>query len=172
MRTIGLRHLLRHLPFMTVAVCALLLLAPMAGRAQDAGALAFLQSVYKTYQTSETPLDYLSETKASRYFVPSLAKLIGRDVAESKKCGCVVNLDFDPFINGQDWAKTAIDIKVTPGATPDRATGAARYVFPGGTEETVITLDLQKTAAGWRIADIRWSNASGSSLVKLLSKKS
>ena len=78
------------------------LLAP-ASRAQDAGAQAFLQSIYGIYEKSDKAVDISSEAKAARYFAPSLAKLIARDMAESKKRNEVGRLDFDPFVAAQDW---------------------------------------------------------------------
>jgi hypothetical protein len=73
------------------------------GRAQ-----AFLQSIY-LYEKSDKAVDIGSETKATRYFVPSVANLIGCDIAESKKKNEVGRLDFDPFIGGQDWSPTKIE---------------------------------------------------------------
>jgi hypothetical protein len=165
MRPIGLPY------FACVFAAAVISLIATSGHAQDAGAQVFLQSVYKTYQTSDQPLDYQSEAKAARYFVPSLAKLLGRYFADFQRTREVGNLDFDPFVFGQDWSPTTkIELKVTPGASADRAIGAARYQLEDGGEATVITLDLRKTAAGWRILDIHWSGQS-QSLVQLLSKK-
>ena len=40
----------------------------------------------------------------------------------------------------------------------------------GGKEQTTVTLDLTKTAAGWRIADIHWAGQPDT-LVTLLTKK-
>lgn len=128
--------------------------------AQEAGALAFLQSVYKTYETSDQPLDYQSEAKAARYFVPSLAKLLGRYFDDFQRTKEVGDLDFDPFVGGQAWSPHDFNLKVTPGASADRATGTAGD----------ITLDLRKTAAGWRISDIHWHDQP-QSLAQLLSKK-
>jgi hypothetical protein len=145
------------------------LLAP-ASRAQDPGAQAFLQSIYATYEKSDKSVDITSEAKAARYFVPSLTKLLARDLAESKKRQEVGRLDFDPFVAAQDWGKTKIELKVAPGASADRATGTARFTAVGEKEPTVVTLDLVKTPAGWRIADIHWSGQP-ESLVALLSKK-
>jgi hypothetical protein len=99
-----------------------------------------------------------------------VAKLIGRDVAESKKRNEVGRLDFDPFIGGQDWAPTRIDLGVAAGATPDRATGTACFTPPGEKKESVVTLDLAKTSTGWRIADIHWQGEADS-LVAILSRK-
>ena len=141
-----------------------------ASRGQDAAAQAFLQSVYAPYQTSDKATDIGSQQKAARWFVSSVATLIGRDIATSKKRNEVGKLDFDPFIGGQDWSPTRIDLKVAAGATPDRATGTARFTPPGETKESVVTLDLAKTPAGWRIADIHWQGEADS-LVAILSRK-
>jgi len=145
------------------------LLAP-AGRAQDAGAQAFLQGIYAIYEKSDKAVDIGSEAKAARYFVPAVAKLIARDVAESKKRQEVGRLDFDPFIAGQDWSPTKIALQVAPGASAERATGTARFTVPGEKKPTVVTLDLVKTPAGWRIADIHWADQADS-LVTVLSRK-
>jgi len=138
--------------------------------AQNANSEQFLRSIYATYQKSDRALDIGSEQKAARYFVPSLAKLIGEDIATAAACNEVGKLDFDPFIGGQDWAPTRIDFKVLAGATADRATGTARFRAPGEKQPTVVTLDLTKTASGWRIADIHWAGQPDS-LVAILSKK-
>ena len=138
--------------------------------AQPASAQAFLQSIYATYQKTDKAVDIGSEQKAARYFVASVAKLIGQDIAWSKKHNEVGKLDFDPFIGGQDWTPTKIELKVAPGAGADRATGTARFTPPGEKKQSVVTLDLAKTPAGWRIADIHWSDQADS-LAAILSKK-
>ncbi len=152
----------------SVAAGMIALLAATAS-AQDAAAQAFLQGVYAQYQKGKA-LDIGSEQKAARYFVPSVAKLMGDDIAESKKRNEVGKLDFDPFIGAQDWAKTRIELKVAPGAAADRATGTARFTPPGEKKQSVVTLDLVKTAGGWRIADIHWAGEPDS-LTAILTKK-
>jgi hypothetical protein len=138
--------------------------------AQSTTGQAFLQSIYATYEKSDKALDIGSEQKAARYFVPSVAKLIGQDIATSAERNEVGKLDFGPFIGGQDWAPTGIEIKVVAGAAPDRATGTARFTPPGEKTPTTVTLDLTKTAAGWRISDIHWAGQADS-LVAILTKK-
>jgi len=138
--------------------------------AQSAAAEAFLQRIYAVYQQSDKAVDIGSEQKAARYFVPAVAKLIGEDIATSAKRQEVGKLDFDPFIGGQDWAPTRIELKLLAGAAADRATGTARFTAPGEKEPTTVTLDLAKTAAGWRIADIHWAGQPDS-LVAILTKK-
>jgi hypothetical protein len=159
-------------PLFVLAVLAgfVMTLAAAPGLAQDAGAKAFLQGVYATYQASDKAVDISSEKQAGRYFVPSLARLIGRDVAQSKKRNEVGKLDFDPFTGGQDWAPTRIDLAVAAGATPERATGTARFTAPGEKQLTTVTLDLVRTAAGWRIADIHWSGQPDS-FVAIMTRK-
>jgi len=148
---------------------AVALFAP-ASPAQDPGAQAFLQSIYATYEKSDKALDIGSEAKAARYFVPAVAKLIARDVAESKRRQEVGRLDFDPFIAGQDWSPTKIALHVAPGASAERAIGTARFTVPGEMQPTAVTLDLVRTPAGWRIADIHWVDQADS-LVAVLNRK-
>jgi hypothetical protein len=137
--------------------------------AQAPSAQAFLQNVYAIYQKSDKALDIASEQKAARYFVQSVAKLIGQDIATSAKRNEVGKLDFDPFIGGQEWSPTRIELNLVAGATADRATGTARFTPPGEKNPTTVTLDLAKTAAGWRIADIHWAGQPDS-LVAILTK--
>ena len=140
-----------------------------ASFAQTTSPQAFLQSIYATYQKSDKAVDIGSEQKAARYFVQPVAKLIGEDIATAAKRNEVGKLDFDPFIGGQDWAPTRIEVKVLPGAAADRATGTARFTPPGEKKPTTVTLDLTRTAAGWRIADIHWAGQPDS-LAAILAK--
>lgn len=160
----------RAFPAAVMLVGFLVALIAPASRAQDPGAQAFLQSVYAPYEKSDKALDIASEAKAARYFVPAVAKLIARDIAESKRRQEVGRLDFDPFIAGQDWSPTKVELHVAAGASADRATGTARFTVPGEKQPTVVTFDLVKTQAGWRISDIRWAGQADS-LVAVLNKK-
>jgi hypothetical protein len=160
---------MRHIRLMSILAVVAALIAP-ASRAQDPGAQAFLQSVYAPYEKPDKSIDISSEAKAARYFTPALTKLLARDLAESKKRQEVGRLDFDPFTASQDWEATKIELKVAPGAGADRAMGTARFTAVGEKEPTVVTLDLVKTPAGWRIADMHWSGQADS-LVAVLSKK-
>jgi hypothetical protein len=147
----------RFLVLLGSLAASLMALPGAEGFAQDAASQQFLRSIYATYQKSDKAVDIGSEQKAARYFVPALAKLIGEDIATSAARNEVGKLDFDPFIGGQDWAPTRIELKVLPGTAPDRATGTARFRAPGEKQPTTVTLDLTKTASGWRIADIHWA---------------
>jgi hypothetical protein len=161
---------IRFIATLAAIAGAVMVLLAAASLAQDAGAQAFLQGVYAIYQNSDKALDIGSEPKAARYFVPALARLIGQDVAQAAKRNEVGKLDFDPFIGGQDWAPTKIELKVAAGAAADRATGTARFTAPGEKQPSVVTLDLLKTGTGWRIADIHWSGQPDS-LVAIMNRK-
>jgi Protein of unknown function (DUF3828) len=148
------------------------MLAPSATSsfADDATPQSFLKRIYQPYQKSDKALDIGSEAKAARYFTPELARLIGQDVSEAAKRNEVGRLDFDPFIGGQDWAPRKIELKVNPGATPDHASGLASFTPLGEKQRTVVTLDLVKTPAGWRISDIHWEGQTDT-LAKILTAK-
>jgi hypothetical protein len=164
----------RIISFLALLASGVIALLAASSFAADNSPQAFLQGIYMVYEKSEKAVDIGSETKAARYFVRSVARLIGRDVAEAAKKNEVGRLDFDPFIGGQDWEPTKIEIGVAAGAPPKSATksatGTARFLPPGKTEQTTVTLDLSKTAAGWRIADIHWAGQPDS-LVALLTRK-
>jgi hypothetical protein len=161
---------IRFTSFVAALAGGLMALVGAPSFAQEAAARGFLQSLYATYQSSNKALDIGSQAKAARYFVPSVAKLIGLDVAEAAKRNEVGKLDFDPFIGGQDWSPTRIELKVSAGAAADRATGTAQFTPPGEKQPTVVTLDLAKTAAGWRVADIHWAGQPDSLLAMLTRK--
>src|SRR5882724_10015045 len=103
--------------------------------AADPRAQAFLQGIYRVYEKSDKAVDIASEAKAARYFVPLLPKLIGRDIAQSKKKNEVGRLDFDPFIGGQDWSPTKIELSVADGTAADRAVSTARFMPAGAKEQ-------------------------------------
>ena len=151
-------------------ILAALLFVAAPAFAQDGGAVAFLQQLYGHYEKSDDGVDIRSVGAAQRYFTPSVARLMEADVAEAVQKRQSGRLDFDPFIGGQFWAPTKVALTVDPGPTPDQASGTARYTVKGGTRTVVVKLDLVKTAAGWRIADMRWDSEQGT-LVKILSAK-
>ncbi len=54
-----------------------------------------------------------------RYFEPQLATLMAEDQAAAAKRGEVGLLDYDPFLDAQDWDKTDFEIAVDDaGAVP------------------------------------------------------
>jgi hypothetical protein len=151
-------------------VCGAVALAGAASFAAEATPQAFLQQIYGAYERTDAGLDFHSKGKTARYFTPELARLIDEDIRESAKRNEVGRLDFDPFIGGQEWSHRKIELETQPGPASDRALGTARFTPEGENKPTVVTLDLVKISAGWRIADIHWEGQSDS-LVKILTTK-
>jgi hypothetical protein len=139
-----------------LAVFAMLALTVEPALAVDQAAKAFVQGIYRVYETSEWGLDLRSRTQVGRYFTPSTAALIAKDRAMAAKRGDAPRLNSDPFVDAQDWMPTPIHVVVEDGSNPNRAKARASFTYPGSQKKTVIGLDLEKTSAGWRISDIAW----------------
>ena len=110
---------------------------------------AFLRGIYSPYPDH----DFKGQPfwLVDRFFAPDLARAIEADMREAKRRGEVPKLDGDPFVDAQDWDIAKLAISVTADGTT--ATGRVRFENQGRPME--ITLDLVRTAMGWRIADIR-----------------
>jgi Protein of unknown function (DUF3828) len=148
------------------ALCAALFIA-MTGAvlAQGASAQAFVEGIYKPYlKKGFKGTDYSRPAYLRRTFEPVLAGAIIKDMAAAAKRMEVPTLDGDPFLDAQDWeiSDLAVDVK-TMGS---KATATVK--FTNIREPRTITLDLVKTPAGWRIAEI---NAPSGSLRKLFKLK-
>ena len=131
---------------------------PLAAAAAeaDASALAFVTDIYAAYKGKDAkgrPLD--DERSIRRYFEPSLATLIVKDQKAAARRSEVGRLDFDPFIDAQDWEISAFDIAVErrEGAPPK---AAATVRFTNFDKPVTVRLDLVKLQNDWRIADIAW----------------
>jgi hypothetical protein len=126
----------------------------LGATAADASALAFVTDIYSAYKGKDAkghPLD--DERAIRRYFEPSLAALMVKDQKIAAKRGEVGLLDFDPFIDAQDWEISNIDIAVDDGA-PGKATATVK--FTNFDKAATVRLDLIKIKNDWRIADITW----------------
>jgi Protein of unknown function (DUF3828) len=129
-------------------------LALNEAEAADAAALAFVTDIYAAYKGKDAkghPLD--DERAIRRYFEPSLAALMVKDQKIAAKRGEVGLLDFDPFVDAQDWEIATFDIAVDDGA-PGKA--AATVKFSNFDKPVTVRLDLVKLKNEWRIADITW----------------
>ena len=133
--------------------------------AQEVSPQAFLEAIYRPYAGKDfkgTRID--TPTEVRRYFDTPLAAAILKDRAAAAKRNEVPDLDGDPFIDAQDWEIAGLNIMVkTTGAK--RATGTV--TFTNARQPKTVTLDLVKTAAGWRIAEIRAPSGSLRKLMKL-----
>ena len=128
--------------------------AEPASTADDAAALAFVKAIYEPYTkpgTDGTSID--SGKKLRRYFEPQLAEVMNKDQEEAARHHEEGDLDFDPFIDAQDWEFKDFDV-----ALKDTAPGkiTATVTFTNLKEPTTIVLDLVKIKNEWRIYDITW----------------
>jgi hypothetical protein len=124
--------------------------------AGDAAATAFVTAIYDAYKGKDSkgvPLD--SERAIRRYFEPKLAMLMVKDEQAAAKRQEVGQLDFDPFIDAQDWEVTAVDIAVGD-AIAGKAKATVKIVNLG--ETTSVLLDLVQVKKAWRIYDIAWQH--------------
>jgi hypothetical protein len=138
--------------FILVAVCTPLALGRRASAA-DASAIAFVTDIYSAYRGKDAkghPLD--DERSIQRYFEPSLAALMVKDQRVAAKRGEVGLLDFDPFIDAQDWEISDFDIAVDDSA-PGKVTATIKFT---NFKPVTVRLDLVKIKNEWRIADIIW----------------
>ena len=123
-------------------------------RAADVSALAFVTDIYNGYKGNDSPGHALdSEPVIRRYFEPALAALMIKDQKLAAKRGEVGSLDFDPFVNAQEWEISEFDIAVSAPA-PGKAIATVKFTNLG--KPTVVTLDLIAVKNAWRIRDITW----------------
>jgi hypothetical protein len=127
----------------------------------QATAQAFVDNLYRPYLKAGFPGQPYDD--AARFFVPALAQAMDRDNREAKRRNEVPTLNGDPFVDAQDWEISKLSIDVT--GSGDTAT--ARVSFQNFGEAKRVLLELVKTPAGWRIADIKAPSGSLKALYKL-----
>ena len=131
--------------------CAALIAPAYAG---DASATAFITAIYDSYKGKDakgTPLD--SELTIRRYFEPKLASLMAIDQKAAARRNEVGALDFDPFLDAQEWDITTFDIVVSDAAA-GKAQATVRFVNLG--QSMTVVLDLVQVRNAWRIHEITW----------------
>jgi hypothetical protein len=153
---------------MLSALCVLPGAAWAQGQAQSQGQAprdtltpeGFLRGIYTPYPDHNFKGQPFWQV--DRFFAPELARTIEADMREAKRRGEVPKLDGDPFVDAQDWdiAKLSISVK----ADGPKAVGLVSFENLG--KPTQITLDLVRTGAGWRIADIEAPSGKLSDLYK------
>lgn len=124
-------------------------------------AQAFVETLYRPYLARGFQGQPYGD--AARFFVPALAQAMDRDNREAKRRNEVPTLNGDPFVDAQDWEISKLSIDVT--GSGDAAT--ARVSFQNFGEARRVLLELVRTPAGWRIADIKAPSGSLKALYKL-----
>ena len=122
--------------------------------AADPGATAFVTAIYNAYKGKDAkgvPLD--NERIIRRYFEPTLAAAMAKDQKTAARRNEVGLLDFDPFLDAQDWDVSAFDIAVSD-AAGGTAKSTVKFVNQG--EAMTVVLDLVQAKNDWRVYDITW----------------
>jgi len=117
-------------------------------------ASAFVTTIYNAYKGKDAkgvPLD--NERVIRRYFEPTLAAAMAKDQKAAARRNEVGLLDFDPFLEAQDWDVGAFDIAVSDAAA---GTAKATVKFVNQGEAMTVVLDLVQVKNDWRVYDITW----------------
>ncbi len=122
--------------------------------ADDGAALAFIKSIYSIYTKPGSDGAFIDTgAKLRRYFEPQLAEAMNKDQQAAARHREVGALDFDPFIDAQDFDFKTFDVAMKD-ITPGRMTATVTFTNLG--KATTIVLDLVKIKNDWRIYDITW----------------
>ena len=126
-----------------------------AAAAAEASAHDFVAAIYDTYvgkTGNGIALD--NDRTVRRYFEPSLAASILKDQKDAARRNEVGALDFDPFVDAQDWEIAAFAIAVNDSG-PDKASATVK--FNNFDKPSTVLLDLVKIKNEWQISDITWT---------------
>jgi len=135
-----------------LAVAVVASASPLA--AADPSAHDFVAAIYDTYVSKDrNGLALDSDATVRRYFEPTLAALIVKDRKQAARRGEVGLLDFDPFVDGQDWEISDLDIAVAD-AGPGKARATVK--FKNVDKPSVVTLELVKIGKAWKIGNVTW----------------
>jgi hypothetical protein len=132
--------------------------APLFARGGDATAKSFVEQIYASYVGAGgqkgIPLDDAMAIR--RYFTPGLASLILDDQAAAQKRGEPPTLDGDAFVGHQEWDIAGLSVDAREAGS--KAIATVSFTNFGKAEKVVV--ELLKVGPTWRIADIRWDDAS------------
>ena len=138
----------------TIILGAVCLAAARPAFAADPGATAFVTAIYNAYKGKDAkgvPLE--NERIIRRYFESTLAVAMAVDQKTAARRNEVGLLDFDPFLDAQDWDVGTFDIVVSDEAA-GRAKATVKFVNEG--EAMTVVLDLVQVKNDWRVYDITW----------------
>lgn len=114
---------------------------------------ALLKAFYAHYLVKDFDWNSFDETA---FRSKRLNELYARDEADSERIGGVARLDFDPYINGQDYevTKLAIGKAATKGKS-----ATAEVTFRNFDDAETLTYTLVDEGDGWVIDDVRSTGA-------------
>ncbi len=123
--------------------------------AADASARDFISAIYGAYKGKDAkgrPLD--DDAAIRRYFEPKLAAAMIKDRRAAARRKEVGTLDFDPFVDAQDWEIAAFDIAISD-AGAGKASATVKFTNAGS--NSTVVLDLVKIKGAWKISNITWT---------------
>jgi hypothetical protein len=122
--------------------------------ADDDSARAFVKAIYDTFtKPGSDGVSIDSGKKLRRYFEPQLAAVMDKDQEGAARHHDEGSLEFDPFIDAQDWKFKQFDVAIKDTA---RGKVTATVTFTNLKQPTTVVLDLVKVKNDWRIYDITW----------------
>lgn len=158
--------------WVVVCLTAVVTITSSYAAAPPPGADAVVARLYKDFaweaksnDTEKTGLIDQPKSVLSSYFDETMTRLILEDRACSARTNEICRLDFPPIWDSQDPA--AAGLKVS--ATKDPSIVQVTFRNPVGGEVTTLSYEMTKTAAGWRIHDIKYK--SHQSLLAILRMK-
>lgn len=124
----------------------LILIASTGAEAQnEADPAAFVRGIYRHYQGAH------SKGWSDPGYSARLVKLVEEDRKNTPQ-GDIGKLDFDPFINGQDWKITGVTVTLVSGST-DNAVVDAQFRNMGNAEYLRYTLTREN--GRWLVAELQ-----------------
>ncbi len=136
--------------------CAPLAALPAPALGEDNSALAFVTAIYRSYEGKDAKGVPLENGRIiRRYFEPQLAALMAKDQAAAARRGEVGSLDYDPFLDAQDWNTSNFGIAVDD-AGAGKAKATVKFVNQG--EAMTVLIDLLQVKNDWRVFDITWQH--------------
>lgn len=136
-------HLRTAIRTLLALLIALVLLPASAGAAPDNDPLALIKAIYATYETDNPGLDHVYSNR--------LQALLDKDAKETPE-GMVGRIDWDVFVNGQDWKLSDVNIALVS-KTGDRA--QVRAIFKNFDNANDMLFDLVRENGAWRIEDVQ-----------------
>jgi Protein of unknown function (DUF3828) len=115
----------------------------------------FITAIYDAYKGKDAhgrPLD--DDAAIRRYFEPKLAAAMIKDRRAAARRQEVGTLDFDPFVDAQDWEIPSFDIAVNDSG-PGKASATVKFANSGS--NSTVALDLVKIKNEWKISNITWT---------------
>lgn len=128
----------------------LLATVPPAAAFDDPKAL--VEAFYAAY--SETDFDKFIELKQDEdsFYSEGLKALYAQDAADAERIGGIARIDFDPWINGQDFEVT--DLFIGDGELTSDTTATVPVDYKNFGKENNTWVYVVKEADGWKIDDM------------------